>query len=299
MPARYPVDLQVHTGFSDGTESPDQLVQRAARMGIQVLAVTDHDTVAGLKEALAAGDRYGVTVVPALEFSTTSEPDRDYLEINILAYGIRPDDADLQRVLLAVMDSRVEQKIRQIEVLQSYGVDVPIDEVLRMVDGVPGRVHIARVALEHNPSRFVSIQDVFDQFLATDAPNSTFVPRSFSLRAEETIELAHAAGGVAVLAHPGSYTRVGDVDDVVRRLANAGLDGVEVRYPYAQNRGHYGASGETVQGIIAHFDGLADDLNLLKTGGSDYHGATKPGIQAGDAGLTWAEWDLLRPLLNC
>ncbi len=292
--ALYPVDLQLHSTCSDGTETPTALVEHSARLGVQALALTDHDTVTGIDEALAAGRQHGVTVVPALEFSTTSEAARDFLDLNILAYGIRHYDPELLQVLQNVLDSRTEQKLRQIERLQSYGVVAPVDEVMAKAAGVPGRVHIAQVALARNPGRFTSIKDVFDQYLAADAPNSTYVQRRFSLRAEDAIAVTHAAGGIAVLAHPGSYTRVRDIDDVVRRLRQAGLDGLEIRYTYAHNRGHHNAPSTEVTALIEHFAALADELKLLKTGGSDYHGATKPGILPGDAGLTLAEWNALQ-----
>ena len=286
----YPVDLQTHSTCSDGTETPGVLVEHAARLGIQVLALTDHDSVLGVDDAQTIGKLCGVTVIPALEFSTKSEPERDYLDINLLAYGIRHHDPDLQQMLNTIYAHRVEQKIRQIERMQTYGVDVPIDEVLALASGVPGRVHIARVALARNPTRFSSIKDVFDQYLGADAPYSTYVARTFSLRVEEVIELTHQAGGVAVLAHPGSYTRVRSIESVVRRLHQSGLDGLEIRYTYAQNRGHYAASLTAVADLISYFDDLATQLDLLKTGGSDYHGTVKPGIQPGMAGLTLAEW---------
>lgn len=291
--AAYPVDLQVHSTRSDGTDSPADLVALAAARGVTVLALTDHDSVLGVDDAVAAGRRHGVTVVPALEFSTMSERERDFLDINILAYGIDPHNPALLATLQRVIDNRVEQKVRQIELLQTYGVDVPVDDVLARAGGVPGRVHIAQVALERNPARFSSITDVFNQYLAADAPNSTYVQRAFSLRVEDAIDLAHQAGGIAVLAHPGSYTRVSDIDHVVARLADAGLDGLEVCYTYAHNRGHRGATPEHVARVIAHFAQLADAHGLRKTGGSDYHGTTKPGIAVGDAGLTWAEWTAL------
>ncbi len=294
MSATYPVDLQVHSTCSDGTDTPTALIQHAAQLGIKVLALTDHDTVLGIDEAVVAGQTWGVTIIPALEFSTKSEPERDYLDINILAYGVRHHDAELQRILQLVYEHRVQQKIRQIERMQAYGLDVPVDEVLSLAIGVPGRVHIAQVALTRNATRFSSIKDVFDQYLAADAPNSTYVARTFSLRVEDAIELIHQAGGIAVLAHPGSYTRVRDIDAVVRCLHQAGLDGLEVRYTYAQNRGHYQASAATVTAVIAHFDRLASELDLLKTGGSDYHGTVKPGILPGQAGLTLSEWQGLR-----
>jgi predicted metal-dependent phosphoesterase TrpH len=291
--ARYPVDLQLHSTASDGTDRPAALVQLAASRGVRVLALTDHDSVLGLEEAMVAARQTGLWLLPALEFSTRSELDRDYADINILAYGIDPYHPALAETIQQMISSRVEQKIRQIERLQSFGVDVPVDEVLASAQGVPGRIHIARVALARNPRRFSSIQDVFAQYLAPDAPNSTYVARIFSLRVEEAIEMTHAAGGMATLAHPGSYTRVRDVDDAVRRMKEAGLDGLEVNYTYAQNRGHYGAADADVAALIAHFAELAERLGLLQTGGSDYHGTSKPGILPGQAGLTMAQWQAL------
>jgi 3',5'-nucleoside bisphosphate phosphatase len=291
--ASYPVDLQLHSTASDGTETPTALVQHGAERGLRVMAVTDHDSVLGVEEALTAGRAAGVWVIPAIEFSTRPELERDYADINILAYGIDPHHPELTRVLQQVVDSRIEQKIRQIERLQDYGVDVPVSEVLALAQGVPGRMHIARVAMERNPQRFTSIQDVFAQYLAADAPNPTYVSRTFSFRVEDAIAVTHTAGGIAVLAHPGSYTRVRDVDNAVRRLHQAGLDGLEVRYTYAQNRGHFGASPAEVEQLVAHFGALAQEFELLQTGGSDYHGSAKPGILPGDAGLTMKEWEKL------
>ncbi|MCC6166468.1 MAG: PHP domain-containing protein [Caldilineaceae bacterium] len=296
--ARYPVDLQVHSACSDGTDTPQALVARAAVLGIRVLALTDHDTVQGVDAATEAGRQHGVWVLPALEFSTRSERHLDLLDINILGYGIDPHHPALTAVLQRVVESRVEQKVRQIERLQGYGVDVPVEEVLARAGGVPGRLHIAQVALERNPQRFHTLQEVFDQYLAPDAPHSTYVTRTFSLTVEESIAVTHAAGGVAVLAHPGSYTRVQDVDGAVRRMQAMGLDGLEVRYTYAQNRGHRGASAAQVTQVVAHFRTLAQELDLIQTGGSDYHGTAKPGITPGMAGVSLAEWTALAARLG-
>ena len=298
FPAEFPVDLQLHSTASDGTDTPTELVQLAASLGVRVLAVTDHDSTLGLDEAMRAGRALGVWVVPALEFSTRSERERDYADINILAYGIDPTNTELQGVLQQVIDSRIEQKIRQIERLQQYGLDGPVAEVMALAMGVPGRLHIARVVFERNPQHFTSLQDVFVQYLGPDSPKSTYVTRSFSLRVEDAIDVTHAAGGIAVLAHPGVYTRVHDVDDAVRRMRDAGLDGLEVNYTYAQNRGHFGASPAEVAALIAHFSALAEQLGLHQTGGSDYHGTSKPGILPGQAGLPMAAWETLAARLE-
>ncbi len=289
----YPVDLQLHSTASDGTDSPAALVALCAERGLRVLALTDHDSVLGVDEAIETGTRLGVRILPAIEFSTENDEDHDLLDINILGYGIRHHDPVLQSTLSRIISSRIEQKIRQIERLQAYGIAISAEAVLERAQGVPGRVHIAQVALEQNPERFTSIADVFAQFLASDAPNSTYVERVFSLTVQDAIEVTHAAGGVAVLAHPGAYSRVRNIDGVVHRLAVSGLDGIEVRYPYALNRGHFGADEATVMTLIAHFRRLAADHDLLITGGSDYHGEAKPGISPGMTGLTEAEWELL------
>lgn len=289
----YPVDLQLHSTSSDGTDDPAVLVELCAARGLRIIALTDHDSVLGVDEAIEAGKRLDVRVLPAIEFSTENDEDHDLIDINILGYGIHHHDPVLQSVLKRVISSRIEQKIRQIERLQSYGVAVSIESVLERAQGVPGRVHIAQEALEQNPDRFHSIADVFAQFLASDAPNSTYVERTFSLTVQDAIEVTHAAGGIAVLAHPGAYPRIRNIDSVVHRLTMTGLDGIEVRYPYALNRGHFGADAATVMALVAHFRRLAEAHHLLVTGGSDYHGVAKPGIIPGMAGLTQTEWDSL------
>lgn len=286
MGRTYPVDLQVHTAYSDGTDTPQELVVKAALAGIRVLAVTDHDSVLGVAAAQACGRQAHVRILPAIEFSTASEHERDFLDINILGYAIDPTNPTLLEMLERVIESRVEQKIRQVERLQTYGLHVPVEEVLELAAGVPGRPHIAQIALKHNPHQFSSLADVFQQYLASDAENSTYVRRRFSLRVEEAIELSHVAGGKAVLAHPGIYNRVRNLEDVLRRLADSGLDGLEVYYPYDSEI----RSGD---GRIAGFAELAARFGLFATGGSDYHGARKCN-RLGEAGLEWEQWQRLR-----
>ncbi len=284
-----PVDLQTHTTFSDGTDTPEELVSKAAAAGIRVLAVTDHDNVRGVAAARAAGSEAGVHVLPAIELSTAREEEEDFLDINILGYGIDPADSRLQQTLKEVIESRIEQKVRQVKRLHDYGLHVPVEEVLALADdGVPGRRHIAEIALKHNPDQFSCINDVFEQYLASDAKNPTYVPRCFSLKVEEAIALIHAAGGKAVLAHPGVYKGVCNLEDALRRMAEAGLDGLEVFYPYGSE-----ARGGEADELIPRFAGLAERLGLFATGGSDYHGKNKK-IRLGEAGLEWEQWEQLR-----
>lgn len=294
----YPVDLHLHSYYSDGTETPSEIVHKASQLGIQVLALTDHDCVLGIDEAREAAAAYSMTVISALEFSIGEETKHGYPDLHILAYGIRHHDHVLQPVLKRIHEIRLQQKICQVEKLQTHGLHVPIDDVLALAHGVPTLMHIAQVALMHNRRSFSSIQDVFDQYLVVNATYSTYVPRTFEIYAEETIELIHEVGGVAVLAHPGLYADVVRMDNVIYRLAQAGLDGLEVRYTYAKNRGFYQASNYIEGKLIEHFDALADELDLLKTAGSDYHGTAKPTIVLGEAGLTSLEWQVFQAVTS-
>ena len=283
----FPVDLQVHSNCSDGTDTPQELVAKAAVLGIRVLALTDHDSVLGVSEAQAHGAEAGVYVLPAIEFSTASDRARDFLDFDILGYGIDPTDPVLLDTLDRIMGSRVEQKVRQAERMQEYGLHVPVDEVLALAGGVPGRPHIAQIALKHNPEKFTSISDVFEQYLASDAEHSTHVRRSFIIQVEDAIELTHAAGGKAVLAHPGIYRRIRSLEESLSGLVEIGLDGLELNYPYAAE-GRYATDMP-----LAYFGELADRFGLFTTGGSDYHGERK-GNQLGEAGLDLDQWELLR-----
>ncbi len=291
MKARYPVDMQTHTTFSDGTFTPAEVVAMAAESGLRAIAITDHDSVLGVDEAMVAGDEDGVEVIPAIELSTRHEPARGFVDLDILGYWIDPHHPDLTATLKKVIDARVEQKIAQVEIMQGYGVDVPVEEVLALAKGVPGRPHIAQVALERNPGRFRDIEQVYDEFLSNHG--KAYRPRAFSLTVEDAIELVLAAGGMPVLAHPGLYDEVEDLRDVIRRARDAGLAGLEIRYPYDKTGLYDGISPDGLAGLFARFGALADEFGLAHTGASDFHGTRKP-IMLGEQGLTWEEYVVLK-----
>ena len=288
-PRIYPVDLQVHSNCSDGTDTPEELIHKAAQLGIRVLAVTDHDSVLGVADAQKCGAKAGVHVLPAIEFSTARDRENDFRDFDILGYGIDPTNSALVDTMNRLKESRIEQKSRQVERLQSYGLHVPVDEVLALAGGVPGRPHIAQIALKYNPHKFTSLSDVFQQYLASDAQNPTHVPRSFILGVIEAIELTHAAGGKAVLAHPGIYRRIRSLEESVARLVDVGLDGLEIHYPYAPE------GRDSTDRPISCFAELAARFGLFETGGSDYHGERKPN-RLGEAGLEWEQWQGLQEL---
>ncbi|MFQ5576749.1 MAG: PHP domain-containing protein, partial [Anaerolineae bacterium] len=163
--ARYPVDLHTHSTASDGMLTPTALVTLAAERGVRVIGLADHDTVGGIDEAATAGESVGVTVVPAVEFSTRHQRRKQFVGIHLLGYFIDHHHPALQAVMQKIQQARLEQKIRQIKKMQSFGFDVPVDEVLRRTSGVPGRPHIVSVLLERNPGRFKTVQPVFEEDL--------------------------------------------------------------------------------------------------------------------------------------
>jgi len=291
----FDVDLQVHTTASDGTCTPTEVVELAARKGIRALAITDHDSILGVAEATVAGARLGgstaltagVEVVPAIELSTRDEPDKDLMELHLLGYFIDPDDPALNETLKHVIQGRVEQKRSQIQKLQELGFDVPEEEVFALAGGAPSRSHIAEVLLRHNPDRVTGKQQLFGEYLS--ARGKAHVPRPFELSLEEAIQVVAATGGVPVLSHPADYPHVRDPVGVVRYAASLGLRGIEVNYTYDKNRRHFGVSKAELHTLIRRFDALADELGLLKTGGSDFHGDRKP-IELGEMGLVYKDY---------
>ncbi len=289
--ARFPVDLQVHTTCSDGTMRPKDVVALAARVGVKVLAITDHDSVDGVDEALVAGEEHGVEVIPAIELSIRNEPDRDFVDLDVLGYWIDHHHPRLQQVLQQVLEGRVEQKRMQVERLQALGYRITWEEVLAEAKGVPGRPHIAEVLMKHHPDEFPSMDAVFATVLRNNGPVS--IPRPFALRLEEAVALIREVGGLPVLAHPGLYTDVRDLEGMIRRAARLGVLGLEVWYPYHKTRVCPGCSFDALQAFIRRFDRLADMLGLAKTGGSDFHGQRK-GISLGEQGLTWAQFASLQ-----
>lgn len=279
MPA-FRIDLHAHTTASDGTHTPTRLVERAARLGIHTLGVADHDTIAGLDEAMAAGQRLGLEIVPAVEFSLRHEADKHFVGIHLLGYYIDFTDPTLTEVMEKVRQGRVEQKKKQIEKLQAFGFEISVKEVFAKAGGVPGRPHIAATLLERYPDRFASAQQVFDEYLATHA--RAHVGRQFALTLGQAVEVIKQVGGVPVFAHPGATAAQVDPFLAVRNAHAEGVEGVEVYYPY--NDGHRPVQNSV--SWIKRIDALADELNLLKTGGTDFHGRPHERIELGEMGLT-------------
>ncbi len=241
-------DLHTHTTCSDGAYTPEVLVRKAAQKGIRTLSITDHDTLSAYPEAMKWTLRFGVRLIPGIEI-TASYEGRD---VHLLGYGFDPEDEKLRRFVEDIQQERMERNHRIMARLEALGCSVSWEEVVRCASGGSvGRPHIAQALVESGAVR--SYQEAFYRYLHDGGP--AYVARA-SRPPHEVIEAIHAAGGVVVLAHPGSRTLEPDV----RFWVEQGIDGIEVWHPAHD------------QALVMYFLGLARRYGLLVTGGSDFHG---------------------------
>ena len=192
------VDLHMHTVASDGSETAETLVRKAKSLGLAAVAITDHDSVGSVREALAAGEKYGVEVIPGVEIGIAHDPERHLIEIDILGYFVDPDFDALEDVLQRLQDAKNGKLSKQIAVLAENGLPIEADEVLEGAAGdTVRRPHIWKVLHRYYPD--FPPQEFFDK---TSYGGEWHVTKDFSLKLEECVELVERAGGVPVLAHP-------------------------------------------------------------------------------------------------
>jgi predicted metal-dependent phosphoesterase TrpH len=254
------IDLHLHSTASDGSVSPEGVVRRAQAAGLSAVALTDHDTLAGLPEALAAGERYGIRVVAGCEFSVAAP----WGEMHVLGYLLPSHSAELESFLERCRADRVRRAREMVNQLQRLGVDLSFESVLRESGGgAVGRPHVARAIVRHGGA--VSPNEAFDRFIGRGRP--AFVEKTLPSFAA-VAAVVHAAGGVVSVAHlKERATRA-----VVERLKGEGLDAVETRHPSHD------------PDVRARLTDLAIALGLLRTGGSDWHGDPAPGVTHGGMG---------------
>ena len=262
-------DLHMHSFCSDGLRTPTQAVEEACAAGLQAMSLTDHDTVEGIPEATAAGQRLGMEVVPGTELSAHVR-DR---EVHILAYCIDCSDDHLGNSLTQSFASRYERGVAIVETLNVLGLSVSLDDVLSQAKGSPlGRPHIAAAMVENG---LVADKDeAFNRYIGDRGP--AFKPKPYTA-AETVIELIHRSAGVAVLAPPGASLP----EFVIEHLVSHGLDGIEVFHPAHQPP------------QIDFYNQLADRYGLLKSGGSDSHGNID-GTRIGDYGVGYEVIEAMR-----
>ena len=257
------IDLHVHSNASDGTFAPAEVVRLAKEGGLKALALTDHDTIDGLAEAVAAGETYGVEVIPGVEVSARCPGG----SMHVLGLGIDYTNGHLDERLAVLKRARIERNPQIIAKLNALGVKITLEQVEKISGrGQMGRPHIARALMEAGVVR--SIQEAFDIFLRNDG--KAYVPK-FRFPPQEAIAMIRDVQGVPVLAHPFTLN-LGSafaLKNTLTELKALGLAGIEAIY------------AEHTPEQEALYLRLARELGLLVTGGSDYHGDNKPELTLG------------------
>jgi hypothetical protein len=259
-------DLHTHSTASDGQYDPRALVRLARDRGVQVLAVTDHDSVGGVAQAVQAGEDLGLRVLPGVELGA-----KEHKNLHILGYQFAPDDPGLTGLCHKLRAGREERGLRILEFLREKGVDIPLSEVEELAAGGSlGRPHFAQVMVRHG--YVATTREAFDRYLDTEEYQRI---ERFKADARTCVETIRAAGGRVSLAHPYQLgLENAALEDLVRRLKGWGLEALECFYPR-----------HTPEQTAFYLE-LAKKYSLHVTGGSDFHGErVKPDISL-------ARWEL-------
>ncbi len=255
------VDLHIHSTASDGSLAPERIVELAAAAGLAGIALTDHDSMSGIDEALEAGRIHALRVVPGIELSASTP---DGVQAHILGYHIDHTDERLTDTLEALRRDRLARASAIVEALADAGIDISLDDVLaRAQHGSVGRAHIAMALVDTGAAS--SVKDAFQTYIGRDKP--FFRPKQVGTP-EEVIALVHSVGGIAVLAHPA----VNGSETLIDALVDAGLDGIEV---------YHAQQDETMRERLL---ATARAHGLIVTGGSDFHGHPGASESIGDGG---------------
>ncbi|MHB1340176.1 MAG: PHP domain-containing protein [Coriobacteriia bacterium] len=264
------IDLHIHSTASDGAYAPRDIVRRARDAGVLRIALTDHDSVAGVPDALAAGSELGVTVIPGVELSAETDDGR---AAHILGYFIESTDPILLAHLESLRATRLDRATRMVAALSASGIPITLEDVLaRAREGAVGRAHVALALVDAGV--VPSMSAAFSTLIGRDGPYFVAKPVPGPGAVIETI---HAAGGVAVLAHPA----ISGIEDLIPAFAEAGLDGVEA---------YHSQHDVPARSRLVH---ISTQLGLVVTGGSDFHGLSGSHGALGDGGTPDSAFDAL------
>ncbi|MBI4354408.1 MAG: PHP domain-containing protein [Candidatus Omnitrophica bacterium] len=264
-------DLHLHTIYSDGTESPTRVVEMAQAAGLRAMAITDHDILDSYPEASSAAQARGIELIPGIEMSAAL----DGIEVHVLGFFLDLACQPLQQLLAEQRQRRIGRIREMVGRLQQLGLHLEADEVFAVAgpQGSVGRPHVAQALVKRG---YVATEkEAFDRYIKNDGP--AFVPGS-SLSPKFVIQMIRQAGGIPALAHP-IYLKD---DALIERFTNEGLLGLEVYH------------SSHAPDVVQRYERIADELGLLKTGGSDYHGRGKEGAEIGSTTIPYSLVEALK-----
>lgn len=273
------IDLHTHSTASDGTFTPSELIADAKERGVEAIALTDHDTLDGLAEAIEKGKEIGLEVINGIEFST----EYSGKEVHILGYLFDIDNKILNAKVEELRLDRERRTKLMLEKLAKYKLPISMEEILEEVEGnIISRTHIANAMLKKG--YVYTKSEAFRSYLSPTGV--AYVPKE-NIDPFEAIRVIKESGGIASLAHP-KLIGLGreKYEEFLAQLAKAGLDAVEVYYPGFE------------KGDEEYYKKTADKYNLLYTGGSDFHGLNRPGTYPGKKGISREEFESLKKRLQ-
>lgn len=279
MPEHKQIDLHTHSNMSDGSFTPAEVVRHAKANGLTAIALTDHDSIAGVREAMEEGERIGVEVIPAIELSAVSNT-----ELHILGYFIDLENELLLSQLDRALKVRRSRTAETCQALVDLGFDVTVEEALAIAPaGLVGRAHFAKLLTEKGYTS--SVKEAFDKYLSYGKPAYS---NSQCLTARECIEMIEAAGGLSFAAHLHLIKLEDEpLKEFLTELKAMGLDGIEGYYTeYTEEMGN-------------KYRNMAKELSLAVSGGTDFHAGMKPHIKIGTGfGNMFVDYSVLTKMRN-
>ena len=244
------IDLHMHTNYSDGQHTPEELIMKVKDAGIDLISITDHDTVDGIAESIEFGKLYGIEVIPGLEISSDIR-DR---EVHILGYFFDPNNPELEEYLKFFRAERIKRAARIAEKLNALGLNIELNDILDVAkNSAVGRPHIAKAMVKKG-----LVSNYFEAFSKYIGNGCPAYERKVHLSPRSAFKIISDAGGLSFIAHPGNLP-----DVIMVELIEAGLDGIEVIHP------------SHLPHQIKHYRGIVDEYFLLESGGSDFHGGDR------------------------
>ena len=257
-------DLHVHTKYSDGLFSPGEVITHAKKKGLSCVAITDHDSVAGIDEAMSAGNGDGIEVIPGVEISA----EENGKEMHILGYYVNYKDKKLLNFLKEIRKDRVSRLHKMVEALNERGIEINAKEFLKSV----GDVSISRLHLAHYMAQTGLVKDWCEAFSKYIGDTKPCYVSNFTYSSREVIDLIKSAKGVSVIAHPG----LNKLDYILPRLLEEGIQGIEAYH------------GKHNESAVKKYCDFANENNLVVTGGSDCHGRAKGDMLLGTVKIPYS-----------